>query len=50
MGGGVLQDLGDGAREEAAQDSIHCDLPDLDIAINMAVLHCFNLTSVLIGH
>ena len=50
VGGGVLQDLGDGAHEEAAQDSIHCDLPDLDIVINMAVLHCFNLTSVLIGH
>ena len=52
MGGGVLQDLGDGPREEAAQDqyTLHCDLPDLEIVITMAVLHCFNLTSVLIGH
>ena len=50
MGEGVLQDLGDGVHEEAAQDSIHCDVPDLYIVINMAVLHCFNLTSVLTGH
>ena len=50
MGEGVLQDLDEGAHEEAAQDSIHCDVPDLDIVINMAVLHYFNLTSVLTGH
>ena len=50
VGGGVLQDLGDGAREEAAQDSIHCDLPDVDINVTMAVLHCLDLTNVLIGH
>ena len=47
---GVLQDLGDGAREEAAQDSIHCDIPDVDIYVTMAVLHCLDLTNVLIGH
>ena len=44
VGGGVLQDLGDGAREEAAQDSIHCDLPDVDIYVTYgcSALHCSN--------
>ena len=45
VGGGVLQDLGDGAHEEAAQDStIHCDLPDIDIYVTYgcSALHCSN--------
>ena len=47
VGGGVLQDLGDGAHEEAAQDSIHCDV---DLYVTYGCLHCTNPTNVLIGH
>ena len=43
VGGGVLQDRGDGARQEAAQDStIHCDdLPDADthVTYGCSALH-----------
>ena len=49
VGGGVLQDLGDGAHGEGAQDSTtHCDLPDVYVTYGCTAMHA--LINVLTGH